>query len=140
MIGRFARHRVLCMLSRSTLHVLSLLLHWEVRAYRISGAAFEITLVAKITFARKVFRRWAKTACARGDHLVYLPYAGAFQNTFHRQPYGVRIIRGSSLMRISHLVIESFPEIVLNCLRKNFSIWSSASGYQGANDCLPDRA
>ena len=114
MIGCFARHHILCMLSRTALHVLSTFLHWEIRAHWVQFS--KPREFAKKTFTRKVFRWWAKIASARGDFTVYLSYAGASQNTFRRQPCDLWIAGGYSLMKILHLMMDSFPEIVLNYL------------------------
>lgn len=78
----------------------------------------QVLLPAKITFTNKIFEWERRTASVPEDTLVYLRYAGVSRatNALGRHIHDLRTTKGSSLMRILHVIMDMFPEVIANCL------------------------
>ena len=68
----------------------------------------------------RVFDWQARTACAAGDLLAFLRYGGTSQshNGYSRHSHDLRTAKGSSWMRIVHVILDAFPEVVSKCLEQ----------------------
>ena len=78
----------------------------------------EILLNAKITFKNRVFAWNEAVSPLSNSASIYLRYAGVSRttNAWGRHLHDLRTTRGSSLMRILHVISDLFPAIVSNCL------------------------
>lgn len=93
-----------------------------IRTYALTVAqlneVIEILLKAKITFKNKIFA-WKRIIVSLLNSVsVHLRYAGVSRaiNAWGRHVHDLRTIRGSSLMRILHIISDLFPATVSNCL------------------------
>lgn len=74
---------------------------------------------AKVLFANRVFEWQTRIASFPGDSLVYLRYGGTSQseNAFRRHQSDVNTRqRGGSLAGMLHILKDTSPEVVSNCL------------------------
>lgn len=80
----------------------------------------EALISAKVIFVNRVFDWQARTACAAGDLLAFLRYGGTSQghNGYSRHSHDLRTAKGSSWMRIVHVMLYAFPEVVSKCLEQ----------------------
>lgn len=93
-----------------------------VRTYTLTVAqlsrVIEVLLKAKITFKNKIFA-WKRTIDSLSKGIsVDLRYGGVSRttNAWGRHVHDLRTTRGSSLMRILHVISDLYPKVVANCL------------------------
>jgi hypothetical protein len=93
-----------------------------VRTYTLTVAqlskVIDVLLKAKITFKNKIFA-WKRTIDPLSrDVPVHLRYGGVSRTThaWGRHVHDLRTTRGSSLMRILHVISDLYPKVVANCL------------------------